>query len=352
MSALYDRVLAFVDDARAERFEVLALDVFAHQSAQCAPYREYCLSRGRTPQSVSDWREIPAVPMAAFKHAELCCGPSVRTFLSSGTTEGSERRSRHCLPDLRLYHRSAVAGLRRFFFPDAPRMRIASLVHRTADLPDSSLAQMVEWAVEAFGTEDSLYAIGPDGIDFAALIEGLSASQRDGHPLAIFSTTAALVRVLDHCRDRGIAFRLPHGSRIMDTGGNKGAPRPMSRNGLMHAVWACFAIPGYFCVNEYGMTELSSQYYDSVIADRFHGRHRSRRKLAPHWSRVLVVDPATLAPLAPGAPGLLCHFDLANAGTAMAVRSEDIGYEAEDGFQLVGRVAGADARGCSVAAAP
>ena len=73
--------------------------------------------------------------------------------------------------------------------------------------------------------------------------------------------------------------------RIMDTGGDKGAPRRLSRNGLLHACWSTFAVPGYFVVNEYGMAELSSQFYDNVIAERFAGRHCARCKVGPHWSR-------------------------------------------------------------------
>jgi hypothetical protein len=351
VSALYDRVLAFVDDARADRFETLALDVFAHQFASCAPYRQFCLGRGRTPETVTDWRAIPPVPIVAFKRADLCCGPPVRTFLSTGTTQGAAHRSRHLLPDLRLSQRSALAGLRRFLLPDVARMRLVSLIQRSEDLPDSSLAQMVSWAMQELGDDDSTFAIGADGIDYGALTTALRQSEHDGRPICLLATTGALVRVFDHLRDRSLAFRLPHGSRLMDTGGFKGAPRHLSRNGVLHAVWSAFAIPGYFCVNEYGMAELSSQFYDSVIADRVRGRHRPRRKLGPHWARTLVLDLETLAPVAPGTHGLLCHVDLANAGSAMAVLTEDVGYHELDGFQLVGRAPAAEARGCSLAAA-
>lgn len=351
MPLLYDRVLAFIDDAGTDCFETLALEVFAHQFTHCTAYRQYCARRGRTPQTIADWQAIPPVPVVAFKHAELCCGAPVRTFLSSGTTEGPASRSRHHIPDLRLYRHAAVAGLRQFLFPDVPRMRLVSLIDRVDELPDSSLAQMIAWAMETFGDTGSTYATGAAGIDVEALTAALHASARDGQPLCVLATTGALMRVLDDLRDRGVVFRLPHGSRLMDTGGDKGTARRLSRNGLMHAVWTAFAIPGYFFVNEYGMAELSSQYYDSVIADRIHGRHRPRRKLAPHWMRTLVLDPDTLAPAGPGARGVLCHMDLANAGSAMAVLSEDIGYQDGDGFQLVGRAPGAETRGCSLIAA-
>lgn len=345
----FDRVLAFIADPGADRFEEVALAVFAYQFACNPAYRQHAERRGATPATVHDWRAIPLVPIVAFKHAELTCGAPQRVFLSSGTTAGSDTRSRHLVPDLRLYRQSALGGLRRFFFPDVERMRLVSLIAPAAEQPHSSLAQMIAWAMEVFA-DDGRYAAGTDALDLDALAAALQASERDGRPLAILTTTGALIRALDALQARGLRVRLPHGSRLMDTGGDKGAPRALSRKGLLHAVWGAFAIPGYFVVNEYGMAELSSQYYDSVIADRVAGRHAPRRKLAPHWARVVVLDPETLGPAAPERSGLLCHFDLANAGSAMAVLSEDLGVLDGDGFQLLGRAPGAEARGCSLAA--
>jgi hypothetical protein len=137
----------------------------------------------------------------------------------------------------------------------------------------------------------------------------------------------------------------------MDTGGDKGAPRSMSRKGILHSVWQTFAIPGYFCVNEYGMAELSSQFYDNVIRDREAGRFAHRAMAGPEWARTRVLDAATLADKPAGEAGLLCHVDLANAGTAMCVLTEDIGRQVEGGFELIGRARDAEARGCSLALA-
>ncbi len=351
MHALHDQILAYIDDAGDGGFEPLALAVFAHQFAHCQAYRRFCLARGRTPETVTDWRAVPPVPIRAFKHAELCCGAPVRTFLSTGTTAGPDLRSRHMVPDLRLYHRSAVNGLRAFLFPDVPRMRLVALIPRAAARPESSLAQMVAWAMETFGDAESAYALQGDQPDFAGAVELLRAVERSGQPACLLATTGALIHFLDYARARAVTFRLPHGSRIMDTGGDKGAPRPLSRPGLLHACWNTFAVPGYFCVNEYGMAELSSQFYDSVIADRVAGRHRPRSKLGPHWARTLVLDPVSLAPLPTGQRGLLCHVDLANAGSAMAVLTEDVGRETAHGFELLGRADGAEVRGCSLSLA-
>jgi hypothetical protein len=348
MHDVHDQVLAWIDDPGPVSFDALALAVFAHQFERIEPYRRFCLQRGASPGSVDCWQQIPPVPVQAFKHVDLCCSTPQHTFLSSGTTAGTARRSRHTMPDLRLYQRAALSGLRRFVFPDTENMPILSLVPPVSLLPDSSLAQMVAWAFAAFGAAGSLYAVDPEEIAYPAAVGFLRAAERSGQPCCIMTTTGALIRLIEHARVHDLTFRLPHGSRIMDTGGDKGAPRRLSRNGLLHACWSTLAVPGYFCVNEYGMTELSSQYYDSVIADRVSGTFRHRTKIGPPWLRTLVVDAATLAPLPRGETGLLCHFDLANAGSAMAVSTEDVGRMDGDGLELLGRVTDAELRGCSL----
>ncbi len=345
---VHERVLAYIEAPDAERFEALALDVFRHQFETIPFYRQYCERRGAVPAAVRQWTEIPPVPVEAFRHVELCCGPPQRRFRSTGTTHGPSRRSVHALPDLRLYRASAVAGMARFLFPDARAVRILSLVHSPAELPDSSLAQMVAWAMEAFGAEGSAYAVTRQGIDFALAADALRAAERSGEPLCILATTAALLHLLDDCQARGWSFHLPHGSRLMDTGGAKGAPRLMSRRGLLRAVWNALSIPGYYCVNEYGMAELSSQAYENAIANRVAGRFARRALVSPPWMRTRILEPATLREAAPGEAGLLCHYDLANAGTALVVLTEDIGRAVGEGFEILGRAAGAELRGCSL----
>jgi hypothetical protein len=348
---IHDRVLEFVADPAAAQFERLALDVFAHQF-ECIPaYRRLCERRGKTPGSVSDWRDIPPVPALAFKEVDLGCGPPERIFLTTGTTAGRERRGRHALPDLRLYRAAAVAGMKQFLFPDVADIGILSLIPPSAECPESSLAQMVSWAVEEFGDIRSAFFAAAQHVDLNAFADALRHSEREGTPVCIMTTTGTLIQFVDHCRARRWSFRLPHSSRLMDTGGTKGAPRSMSTRGVLQACWNDFAIPGYFCANEYGMTEMCSQFYDNVIRDRYHGRGTRRAKAGAHWVRTLVLDPSSLREVEAGERGLLCHFDLANAGTAMPVLTEDVGRVVQDGFELIGRATGAEARGCSLSAA-
>jgi len=97
------------------------------------------------------------------------------------------------------------------------------------------------------------------------------------------------------------------------------------------------------CINEYGMTELCSQYYD------FRFEEDLAVKAGPPWLRARVLDPDTLAPLPRGEVGILQHFDLANLDSVSAVLTEDLGRETDHGFVLLGRVPNATPRGCSIA---
>lgn len=79
-----------------------------------------------------------------------------------------------------------------------------------------------------------------------------------------------------------------------------------------------------------------------------HERSRVRFKEVPPWVRTRILDPATLEEVPPGEVGLLTHYDLANCGSVIAIETEDLGFRIEEGFEVLGRAPGAEARGCSL----
>ena len=356
-----ERVLPFIRSVRglgpvdpngvAEAdFSRLALDTFAMQYEANAPYRAFCARRGATPGQVSDWRAIPAVPTSAFKILDLACAPPEKVFLTSGTSRGGEERGRHLVPRLELYREAALATFAQAVLGDGLRPRIIALVAPPSLLPSSSLAQMVDWIVHDLAGGEGEYLVDQAGFDTARAAERIDAAARAGGPLCLIGLRVLFTSLLDHCRPGERTFSLPADSRIVDTGGPKGG-RALSDAGFLSACWRTFGIAGYYCVNEYGMTELCSQFYDNVLAARFAGSNAARRKVGPPWVRTLAVDPATLEPLPDGAPGILRHIDLANAGSVIAVQTDDLGVTHADGFELLGRARGAEARGCALALA-
>ena len=167
-------------------------------------------------------------------------------------------------------------------------------------------------------------------------------------PLLVAGSSFALVALLDALRDLDEPLLLPAGSRVMDTGGYKGRTRSVERADLLADVERLLGVDGTMVENEYGMCELSSQAYLGTIARAvavpLEGADGPRWQ--PPWMRTTVVDPDSLEPVADGDPGVLVRVDLANAYTCAAVRTEDVGIRHGDSWQLVGRLAGAPARGC------
>lgn len=332
-------------------FEALALGIFAHQYAANAPYRRFCDRRGATPGTVRRAADVPAVPTDAFKAAPLVAGDpaaAVAVFRTSGTTAGRERRGAHHFPELALYEAALAAGFRAHLLPDGARLPLVSLVPRPADAPDSSLSHMVGTVAETMAGEGGGWFVSPDGgIDLAGFLAALRRAEAGGAPVLVVGTAFAFVHALDAMAEAGAAVRLPPGSRVMDTGGFKGRSREVTRAELYGAIEARLGVPAAWCVNEYGMTEMSSQFYDGAAGSA--GPAEGRLHRGPAWVRTVAADPETLAPLPPGETGVLRHLDLANLHSVMAIQTADLGVVHPGGFRVLGRATGAEARGCSLA---
>lgn len=346
--AVVERVIEFIREPEGKDFGHLALEVFAFQYRQNPAYRRFCDGRGITPESIGAWEEIPPIPTAAFKLVDLTCAPPERMFLTSGTSQGSEQRGRHGFPWLEVYHSSLLTSFTAHLLPDGARPRMLILAPSPDLLPTSSLSHMLEVVREAYGGKDSVYFVGERGIDLTGLLRTLREVEARQEPVCLLGSSFAFVHLLDVCHQKGWRFRLSDGSRLMDTGGFKGRSREVSREELLRLYEEVLAIPEAFCINEYGMTEMGSQFYDNALRDRMHERSRVRFKEVPPWVRTRILDPATLEEVPPGEVGLLTHYDLANCGSVIAIETEDLGFRIEEGFEVLGRAPGAEARGCSL----
>ena len=328
-------------------FDELALRVFAHNVETVPAYGAYCAARDRTPATVEHWTQVPAVPTTAFKELPLHDRTAAveRVFRTSGTSRGRERRGEHHVVDLDLYRASLRATFEAFLLPDGARPRMLSLMPSVEAMPDSSLAFMISDVMTAFGGEGAATVADPDGIDYAAL--DARVGEAGGEPVLLLGTSAAFVHWLDHLAEDDRRVALSEGSRLMDTGGYKGRGRRFDPDELRAAYGERLGLPAWACVNEYGMTELLSQYYDTSLRDRTAAS--PPRKRGPGWLRSVAVDPETLDPLPPGHSGVLRHVDLANLHSVAAVQTEDLGAVDGRGLVLEGRAAGAPPRGCSIA---
>lgn len=329
------------DDA----FNALALRLFAHQFQHNAAFQKFCQQRGRTPRTVKSWRDIPAVPINGFKDLTLSCVPPEhceRVFMTSGTTRG-DVKGRHYHPQLQVYDLSMTRNFRARFMAGAERMRMGILFPDEQLMPNSSLAHYLALALREFGTPASRYYLDAKGLQVDALCTTLAEVQASGEPFALLGASYSFVHLMDALQARGLQFHLPAGSRLLDTGGFKGQSREMDMEDFYNALAAMLGVPRSACINMYGMTELSTQFYDDGNAVL------PAIKSGPAWIRSRVLDPLTGQEVPAGERGILAHTDLGNFNSVVTILTEDVGVAVDGGFLLLGRAQGAQAKGCSLA---
>lgn len=333
-------------------FNDLALRLFDYQLRYNAPYATYCAALGITRSHLpSSWEEIPPVPSAAFKESTLATfSPSGDglVFETSGTTLGQS--GRHYMENAALYDAASLAAFDRFMLPDHMRLRYLNLVPDPSENPRSSLGHMMRHVAASRGDGATGWFLR-DGVllidDFIAEIEAAVFHDR---PVCIATTAFALVHLLDALDERHRYFALPTGSRIMETGGFKGRARYVDRSELYERTAGRFGMALGSIVAEYGMTELTSQYYDDVLLRETSDEvTEPRYKACGPWMRTRVVGPDGKT-LPTGSVGTLVHVDLANRSSALAIQTEDLGVQFPAGLVLLGREAGAELRGCSLSA--
>ncbi len=360
--ALDAEILDCIERRRVPDFDDLALRIFAHQLRYDQPYSAYCAALGITlEQMPANWEAIPAVPAAAFKEAALCTFDPSRAklaFETSGSTTGLS--GKHYMENSVLYDAALLAGFRDAMLSDAPmRLRYLLLVSNPVERPQSSLGYMMRCVSDACGDGNDGWYLQAETLDVDRFVRDVQAASLDGAPVCIAGTAFAFVQLLDALGDRAIgSLPLPQFSRIMETGGFKGRTRIVKRDDLYDELAKTFALPQGRIIAEYGMTELTSQYYDTVPSipqgpfDKLRTKgipqHDNRVKRPPAWLRPRVVGPDGKT-LPAGVVGALVHVDLGNRSSCIAVQTEDLAVATGDGgIILIGRERGAELRGCSL----
>jgi hypothetical protein len=158
----------------------------------------------------------------------------------------------------------------------------------------------------------------------------------EGKPVIVLGTALAFLSLFDEITE---PLFLPPGSHALETGGYKGSHRELAKKDLYALFEAKLGLHENAVVNEYSMTELSSQFYSQGIGNPHQG---------PPWTRIRVINPITGDTAEQGEPGYLVIYDLANLHSVMAVQTQDIAIAHNNrSFTLLGRDPSALPRGCS-----
>jgi len=180
-------------------------------------------------------------------------------------------------------------------------------------------------------------------LDCEAAIKLLRQTTGTEPPVLVLGTAFSFVHLLDYLGEQDLSFKLPPGSHALETGGYKGRSRTLPKKQLYALITRRLGIPPAHVTCEYGMSELSSQAYEHTLCG-------ARFFQFPPWARAQIISPETGCEVKEGETGLIRVFDLANVYSVAAVQTEDLGIRRGDGFELIGRAAFAESRGCSLMA--
>ncbi len=324
ISDMERRALDFIAQPHPAEWDGLVRDMHALHFRANAPYRAYCESLGIS-EVVKNWREIPCVPQEAFKHSDLRSFPAeetVKTFRTSGTT--GESYGQHHFRTLEIYETAVREGWLLAGAPAAPFLVIAP---HPDEAPHSSLSHMLG----VLAPRENFITVGAK-MDLARLCEA------NAH-VCLLGTALGFLRLFEEMGDN--RTQLPPGSTAMETGGYKGSGRDIAKPDLYEMFADKLGIDPENVFNEYGMTELSSQFYARGPRGLHHG---------PPWARAVIADPVTLEEVADGETGSVLIYDAANVGSVVGIRTQDLAIKRGDAFELLGRDPAALPRGCSRAA--
>ena len=292
------------------------------------------------------------MPAALFKEFELTVlgeGERLQVFYSSGTTEQKRSRHYHSQQSIGLYEASLLSWFR-VQIPVDDRMRIVSLTPAAGGAPNSSLVHMFDCVGQLSGGTKFCGFLDADNawsVDFGEVVDVLGDAVEGTRPVLLMGTAFSFVHLLDWMKSERKEIRLPNGSKLLETGGYKGRSREVPKLDLYKGMQFRFGVPDKNIVCEYGMSELSSQAYDtSRVTDKTGVVLRCFR--FPPWARAMVISPETGKEVAEGEIGLLRIYDLANVYSVMAVQTEDLAVKRDDAFELIGRMPRSEPRGCSL----
>lgn len=322
-ASLESRILEGIRDPSTASFEEILLEIHRFQRSANPAYDRYC---AHLPEA-THWTAIPAIPQRIFKEQAVRSFPAAmttRTFRTSGTT--GEGFGEHHFQSLQLYREAAIRG---WELAGLGGRRVLALIPPASEAPHSSLSQMASWLCE----NDSAFFVRNAGGNWNRLRQIIEEA---AEPLLLFGTALAFLDWLEDLESHELS--LPGGSLIVETGGYKGSGREIPKSELYHRLSTRLGLPLTSIANEYGMTELSSQFYARGIGSPHH---------APPWARALVINPETNREVGDGERGVLRLFDAANLWSVCAVQTQDLAIRRGADFELIGRDPSALLRGCS-----
>lgn len=316
-----------------KQFNQLALREFELLYNTAETYRKCCKRKNLSPENITRWDEIPAVSSFALK----------KLFPNDKEYRGVIELAKKRCP---IYPDKSAVGLisstnafmaKRFLFPDIEKIKMLFLAPPPEMAQGMVMASGLKELKKRFGTSDSEFIISFSGLKLKRLLRAFKLAEKTQQPVALMGASMVIDYFLDACRKEGIAFRLPEGSRMCESGGYMGRYTKYSKEEFVKKCREILGIKDVFCLNAFWVCESSTVYFDNALKNLSAGIREERYKEVPPWARVVVVGSDNFQRLPKGESGLIRHYDITNRAFSFAVQTDKTGYETENGFDVAGK---------------
>ncbi len=262
-------------------------------------HRDFTVSMLRT---ISDLEKIPMLPTLFLKSHNLFSVPQER-LLFKATSSGTKGRLSTVGLDFSTAWLSLPMVLKTFSFHGLLSLNPTNYIilgYEPAKRNRMGAAQTAFGLTFLAPAAHRAYALRDTGeaykVDLTGLIDALKRYAHRGLPVRFYGFPAYLLFLLDALEERNLSFRLHPQSMVMTGGGWKQFFfQKADRNDLYQRAARILGIPEENCHDFYGAVEHPIPYCD-CSNHHFH---------IPKYSRVLIRDVRTLAPLPFGQPGLI-----------------------------------------------
>lgn len=327
-NTIYDQIL----NVDTSNFDVLALQVFQHQSKHNPVYKNFLSLIGCEPDKIKNIASIPFMPIQVWKHNIVKTGiwDAQEIFESSGTT--GQDLSKHHVRSLKWYHQVSHLCFESRY-GDPSNFCWLGLLPSYLERQHSSLVSMVQHFISISKHADSGFFLD----DFEKLSNILLSHSKENIPTILIGVSFGLLNFIESkCWKIDQADLSP--ITIIETGGMKGRREELSKPELHRRLKFGFNVRNIH--SEYGMTELLSQSYS---------KGQGLFKPSPTMKLLVgdIADPLSAPQI--NRRGAVRIIDLANVDTCSFIATEDVGISYADGsFEILGRLDVGDLRGCSL----
>ena len=323
MQALPQKIFSTLTE---QEFALLAMELFQFQCQQNTLYQTYCQHLRIYPENITQLSEIPFLPVSFFKtHQVVTTRFEPEIIFSSSGTSGMQN-ARHEVKSLALYEKSFLESFRHFY--GAPEQYcFLALLPNYLEREGSSLVYMLEKLISCSCHQESGFYL----YEHQQLYEKLLQLKALGKKTILFGVSFALLDFAEH-------YHLDFPELIIfETGGMKGQRKEMVKEELHALLQQAFGVPSIH--SEYGMCELLSQAYSS-------GKNVFQ---TPPWMKILFRDEKDPFHISDQLhTGGINIIDLANIYSCAFIATDDLGRKHPEGVEIIGRLDGADIRGCNL----